>query len=166
MWWNSPPDWRRSRSVNWKEIGIQASHCAEGFVFPELCRGCGGESFIAGGFCREISMPIHPSMWVTSYSFLVLSETLGPVLMTSMTMRQLAQEIYSNSWPCSGIWRKNGIHALLAFACEMLLPCYKWSSGNHVPDKLLEIFNGKKKGSAFADPLAMKLSLLKSNWSL
>ena len=34
---------------------------------------------------------------------------------------------------------------------------------DHIPVNFLEIFNGRKKGSTFADPSAIKLSLLKSN---
>jgi hypothetical protein len=34
---------------------------------------------------------------------------------------------------------------------------------DHVPSEFLMIFNGKKKGSTFADPFAIKLSLPKSN---
>ena len=45
-----PMDDGRARLIG-QEIGIQSFHCAEGYSFPEWSMGCGGEGFLAGGFC-------------------------------------------------------------------------------------------------------------------
>lgn len=46
-----PMDDGRGRQIG-VEVGIQAFHCAEGYAFPEWSVGCGGQGFIAGGFCE------------------------------------------------------------------------------------------------------------------
>lgn len=45
-----PMDDGRARQIG-QDIGIQAFHCAEGYAFPAWSTGCGGEGFIAGGYC-------------------------------------------------------------------------------------------------------------------
>jgi hypothetical protein len=45
-----PMDDGRGRQIG-QEIGIQSFHCAEGYSFPQWSMGCGGEGFLAGGFC-------------------------------------------------------------------------------------------------------------------